>query len=327
MGKRQIFFWYFFLYPRRCSARKYMEQKEPSPAEPTISFTEDRSETGRDAFRVLDVGERAYDGGQAIAVLLSEPLDPKIRHDSHLRISDPKKMLRSAWVLSDDHRVLFFPHVEPETEYSVSVLETLRAANGRSLSDRISKIVTTRKIMPAVSFASEGFLLPAKMTDGLPVVAVNVKNVDIEFFRLNENALVHFVNWKNTTGRKSYHKLKGIKKHGEFIFSGRFDLNAPRNKRTTCHIPVENIAALQNPGVYLAVMRVPGEYAYNYQSTYFLVTDIGLHARVYENESLIAASSLSTGAPLSDVRLTFYNKKGISVGEGMTDADGFLPIS
>ncbi len=273
-------------------------------------------------FRVLDVSERTYDGGTAMAVLLSEPLDPKIRHDEHLRISGSEGLLKSAWVLSDDHRVLFFPHVEPETEYSVSVLESLRAASGHQLSKRVSKTITTRKITPVVSFASDGFVLPAKMTDGLPVVTVNVESVEVEFFKLSEKGLVRFVNWKNTTGRKDYYKLSQIKKYGDLVFSGLFDLNAPRNKRTVCHIPVEDISALQEPGVYLAVMREPGEYAYNYQATYFLVSDIGLHARIYENESLIVTSSLSTGSRLPDVSLTFYDNEGVSVGDGHTDMDG-----
>ncbi|OQX24730.1 MAG: hypothetical protein BWK80_19305, partial [Desulfobacteraceae bacterium IS3] len=273
-------------------------------------------------FRVLDIGERTYDGGPSVAVLFSEPLDPKVRHDDHIRISDPKGLLKSAWVLSDDRRILWFPHVEPETEYSLSVLETLCSQDGHSLNQRVSRTVVTRKIMPVASFAGEGFLLPAKMTQGLPVVTVNVPSVEMEFFRLNEKALVHFVDWKNLTGRKDQYDLSQIKEYGEIVFTGRFDLNAVRNKRTVCYIPVEDIQALQIPGIYLAVMREPGEYKYSYQSTYFLVTDIGLHARIYKDESLIIASSLKTGDPLFDVRLTFYDEQSRVTGEGFTDASG-----
>ncbi|WP_207680372.1 alpha-2-macroglobulin family protein [Desulfonema magnum] len=305
-----FFILFFFMFIMMC----HMQTSDAKNIQSSIESSQ--------LFRVLDISERTYDGGPAIAVLCSESLDPKKRHDEHLRISSSEGLLKSAWVLSDDHRLLFFPHVESETEYSVSVLESLRSASGQQLSRRVSKTITTRKITPIVSFASEGFVLPAKTTDGLPVVTVNVENVEIEFFRLNEKGLVHFVNWKNTTGRKDYYKLSRIQKYGDLVFSGCFDLNAPRNKRTVCHIPVEDISALQAPGVYLAVMREPGEYAYNYQATYFLVSDIGLHARIYENESLLVTSSLSTGSPLPDVSLTFYDKKGVSVGEGQTDLDG-----
>ncbi len=275
-----------------------------------------------DAFRVLDISERTYAGGPAIAVLLSAPLDPTIRHDDHLRISDPRQLLKSAWVLSDDNRTLYFPHVEPETEYSVTVLPSLTDADGRSLGERQSQAVTTRKITPVVSFASEGLILPAGMTDGLPVVTVNVPAVDIEFFRLNENSLTRYIRWRDTTGRQSYYKLRRMDQYGELVYSGRFGLDAPENRRVIRHIPVEDISALEEPGVYLAVMRRPGEYARNYQTTYFLVTDIGLHARVYEQESLIAAVSLETGRPLAGIRLRFFNKKGEIVHKGVTDDRG-----
>jgi alpha-2-macroglobulin len=289
-----------------------------------LSAAETASDAGKptDDFRVLDISERTYAGGPAVAVLLSAPLDPTVRHDDHLRISDPQEVLKSAWVLSDDNRTLYFPHVEPETEYSVTVLPSLTSADDRTLGERVSEAVTTRKITPAASFASEGLILPAGMTDGLPVVTVNVPAVDIEFFRLNDDSLARYIRWRDTTGRQSYYKLRKMDQYGELVFSGRFSLDAPENRRVIRHIPVEDIPALEEPGVYLAVMRRPGEYDHNYQTTYFLVTDIGLHARVYDKESLLAAVSLQTGRPLAGIRFRFFNKKGEVVHKGVADEQG-----
>ncbi len=270
-------------------------------------------------FRVLDIGERTYGGGPAIAVILSAPLDPTLRHDKHIRISDTQELLKSAWVLSEDGRTLYFPHVEPETEYTVTVLPSLQASDGRTLSDRTSQAVTTRAVAPVVSFASDGMILPAGLTDGLPVVTVNIPRVNVEFFRLNDAALVHFVTWGNITGRKGYYKLEDAIDHGELVYTGQFDLDPPRNRRVVRHLPVEGIEALAEPGVYFAVMREPGEYAYTYQSTYFLVTDIGLHSRFYADSAAVFASSLQTGKALADVELTFLNSEGKSIHTGVTD--------
>lgn len=273
-------------------------------------------------FRVLDISERTFENGPAIAVLLSKPLSPEVRHDEHLRISNTEALLKSAWVLSEDGRTLYFPHVEPETDYEVSVMETLTAAAGETLLRRTSKAIKTRRISPVVSFASDGFLLPADTSNGLPVVSVNVPSVAVEFFRINEKGLAEFVNWRGTTGKKDYYRLSQAGKYGTMVFSGRFDLDVERNRRTVNHLPVGEIEALQAPGVYLAVMREPGEYGYSYQAAYFLVTDIGLFARVYDEESLIFASSLGSGTPLADVTLTFYDPKGQIVSTGVTDDKG-----
>ncbi len=294
----------------------------------SLCYAQDTPDSGNsaaaDPLRVLDISERTYDNGPAVAIVLSKPLDPTVRHDEHIRISSTREMLKSAWVLSDDGRTLYFPHVEPETEYAVTVLESLTAADGAALASRTSSTVTTRAVTPIISFASEGFLLPTDLTRGLPVVTVNVPSVYVEFFRMNEQGLVQYVNWRNTTGQQSYYELSRSDRFGEMIYSGRFDLKAPPNRRTVNHIPVEEIDALQEPGVYLAVMRRPGEYDYQYHATYFLVTDMALHARVYDHASLIFASSLRTGKPVSGVLLNFYNQKGNRIDRGETDAEGTL---
>ncbi len=278
----------------------------------------------KENFRVLDISERTYENGPSVAILLSAPLDPKISHDAYIRISNTKELLKSAWVLSEDGKTLYFPNAEPETKYSVTVLENLKSADGRLLNKRVTKEIITRKIEPAVSFASHGFLLPPKMTKGLPIVTVNVNSVYIEFFRLKPKGFFQFVNWRNTTGSKDYYKLSRAGKYAKMVFSGRFDLNAPKNKRTVCHIPVEDIEALKEPGLYLAIMRKPGQYEYQYQTTYFLVTDIGIHARSYAKSSIICTQSIKTGEPLSGVELRFYNRKNKLIGSGTTDETGIF---
>ena len=40
-------------------------------------------------------------------------------------------------------------------------------------------------------------------------------------------------------------------------------------------LPVEGIKELQEPGIYVAVMSQPGRFRYEYQVTYFYVSDIG----------------------------------------------------
>lgn len=280
-----------------------------------------------DRFRVLDIGERTYENGPALAVVVSRPLDPTVRHDDRIRVSDSRRLLRSAWVLSGDGRTLYFPHVDPETEYSVSVLETLTAADGATLGDRVSRTVTTRQVTPVISFASEGFVLPAGLSRGLPLVTVNVDSVYAEFYRMGLDGLLSYVRWGNTTRQADYYELARAGKFGEMVFSGRFDLDAPPNRRAVRHIPVQEIAALTEPGVYLAILRRPGEFRYEYPSAYFVVTGIGLHARAYAGQSRVFATSLKSGKALPDVALRFLGAKGEEIAAGRTDELGAFTFS
>ncbi|MFH1138262.1 MAG: alpha-2-macroglobulin [Pseudomonadota bacterium] len=276
-------------------------------------------------FRVLDVGERTYEGGPAIAVVLSRPLDLKVRHDSHLVISDGQAVLKSAWVLSDDGRTLYFPNAKPETEYSVSVLETLASGDGAGvLGERVNKVVVTRKITPGVNFVGDGLLLPKDLSEGLPVATINVPAVELEFFRINDKGFMEFVDWGSSNVRRYYDYITQAKQYGELAFSGRFDLDAPPDKRVVRHIPVMEIEALKSPGLYFAVLRQPGEYNYNYQSTYFLVTDVALHARVHAGETVVWASSLANGKPLAGVEVELFDRKLQSAWRGRTDEAGLV---
>ena len=273
-------------------------------------------------FKVLDISERTYDGGPSIAVVLSEALDPTIRHDSNLVISDGQAVLKSVWILSDDGRTLYYPNVKPETEYSVTVLKTLASASGSTLEDRVSKVVATRKITPGVNFVGDGLLLPKDLSEGLPVATINVPLVEIEFFRINDKGLREFIDWGSNNIRRYYDYISMANKFGELAFSGRFDLDAPTNKRVVRHIPVMEINSLKKPGVYFAVLRQPGEYNYNYQTTYFLVTDVALHARVYADQTVIAASSLASGRPLAGAEIEVFDHKVKLIWKGKTDKSG-----
>ncbi|MBS3780225.1 MAG: hypothetical protein KGY41_07500, partial [Desulfovermiculus sp.] len=290
----------------------------------TISFPGFAEET-ESHFKVLEIKEQMYAGSPAVAVLLSQALDPTIRHDRHLRISDVRKMLKSVWVLSEDGHTLYYPHVKPESEYSVTVLPSLKSAQDQELGTRVSEVVKTRKMPAGVSFASNGFVLPSKLSDGLPVVTVNVEEVFIEFFRLHDQGLIDFVNWSSLSGKKSAYRLRQLgSKYGDLVYSGRFDLHAPDNRRVIRNIGVQDIDALSQPGVYVAVLRQPGQYEYQYSCAYFLVTDIGLQVRVYADEIMVIASSIKTGKPLQGVELSFVDKESRVVLKGTTDSQGLF---
>lgn len=86
-----------------------------------------------------------------------------------------------AWELSPDLKALRLRHLEPKRELIVSVDPTLSALNAATFDNHFEKTITTRDIAPSVGFASRGSLLPGKVVAGLPVMALNVDNVDVNF--------------------------------------------------------------------------------------------------------------------------------------------------
>src|SRR5690606_27186967 len=113
-----------------------------------------------------------------------------------------------------------------------------------------------------------------------------------------------------------------LHKWGKLVYSGRFEFNPPANTLVKQAIAVEDIAPLQEPGFYVAVMDEAGKYDYRRYSTYFVVTDIGLHARFYANELVVLASSLASGAALGKVSVSVMDAKGNLLQERVTSPDG-----
>lgn len=275
-----------------------------------------------DGFRVLDIGEREYDNGPAISVLFSEPLSRGLRPEGLLQVTVGDRLADGGWVLSADGRRLWFPHVEAETSYTVTVLGEVTAASGQRLGEKVVKAVLTRKVEPVVGFAKNGLVLPRGLSGGLPVATVNVAAVDLEFFRINGEGLRKFTEWGNPTDTMALHQLENMTQYGTLVYSARFDLDPVKNKRVVRHIPIRKIAPLAETGLYFAVMKRPGTFGYAFQSTFFMVTDIGLSVRSYDEETVVTASSLADGKAMAGVSLTFSDAEGRAVGTGITDSLG-----
>ena len=272
---------------------------------------------------VLDVSEREWQGKNAIAVTLSVPLDPKSDFQRFLAVSQRQgATVDGAWILADDRRSLYFPASAPRTDYEVTVHRGLPALTGAELKESVTRQLTTRDVRPAVGFASEGSVLPAHLTNGIPITAINVKEVNIDFHRLDPKHIADFTRHLSESYQNRFYRYDQLRGWGTLAYSGRFDLNPPDNTLVKQSIPVEDIPELQEPGFYVAVMDEAGDYDYRRYVTYFVVTDIGLHARQYPGELVVLASSLADGSALDGISVAIMDAQGNVVQERETSPEG-----
>ena len=280
----------------------------------------------RPFLEIAEVSERIYQGGPAIAVILSDPLNAEKRYDEFFEVSANGKKISGSWILGDNRRILYFPGIEPDTEYTVLILRGLTSEIGMKLNAHVEKKLTTRSLKPSFGFASHGSVLPERLHSGLPVISINVETVDIEFLRVRDHQVFQFMKTARIGASTDRWDLNQLQPYIESVYMARFNTLGQKNKRTITNIDTENIPELQKPGFYIAVMRAPGQFEYREQTSYFFVSDIGLHARVYENRMEIIASSLRTARPLADVSTVIYNLKGNIIHSGFTDDRGLINI-
>jgi uncharacterized protein YfaS (alpha-2-macroglobulin family) len=106
------------------------------------------------------------------------------------------------------------------------------------------------------------------------------------------------------------------------VYAGRFVTEQQPNRRSVTFIPVEDIKPLQEPGVYIAVMSQPNRFRHDYQVSYFYVSDLGLHLRLFDKGADAVVSSLTDGKGRRNVEIQWLDAAGKVLARGETDGDG-----
>lgn len=266
------------------------------------------------------------------------------------------KVVSGAWVVGENPRLLFFPHIKPQTRYVLQVQPGLPAKNGKKLGAEARYSIASAPVSPSYYFASNGMVLPAKQNGGLPVITVNVPEVDVQFLRVKNDQLPRFLDrvingkpkkkeetvkvegeaaegeqeedysgdWRRSAlrGAVQVYQLDVLRNLTDSVYVGRFLTEQKPNKRSVTYIPVEDIKELKEPGVYVAVMSQPGRFRYEFQTTYFYVSDLGLHVRLFDKGADTFVSSLVDGKAVSGVEMSWMDAQGKVLGRGESDGDG-----
>ncbi|PXV57546.1 alpha-2-macroglobulin family protein [Aeromonas veronii] len=263
---------------------------------------------------VVQANARQYRDAPALALVFSSPLAPKANWQSWLGVSEGGKQVQGEWILADDGRTLYFPNVQPDKSYEVS----LKAGLGPSPQ---SWTLKTRPLEAGASFTASGMVLPLRQELRLPISAVNVDEVNIDFFRVDAEYLPRFLaEYRPGSGMGNW-ELEQITKRAKRVFSGRYALELDANRRETRLINVKE-PQLAEAGVYFAVMSPLGNYDWRKETTYFAVSDMGLSARRYRDQLEVFVSSLASADPLKDVQLSLLDEKGNRLQVQTTDPQG-----
>ncbi|AAY50251.1 conserved hypothetical protein [Xanthomonas campestris pv. campestris str. 8004] len=267
--------------------------------------------------------------GLSLALEFSRPLVGTQDFDALVRFEEKVGNGDSSWSLSDDGKTLRYPYVEAAKDYTVLIAANLLAADGSRLGKPLKQKVYTGELKPVAGFASQGSVLPARESRGLPVVSVNVPEVDVEFLRVREKSLPAFFHQFQRGGRRGswdleneYSENAPLSKLADPIYVNRFILGGKQNERVLTYLPTQDIKELQEPGLYFAVMKRAGTFENEFDTAFFTVSDIGLHTRAYKDKLFVHTASLQSGEPAKNVELRILDAKGELFLKGSTDANG-----
>lgn len=259
---------------------------------------------------VVDVSERALDKRPALAISFSQDLVINKDMNPFITLTSEGKKVEGSWIMANEPRRLYFTNIQPRTKYRIQIRPGVVAKSDLPLRKPVDITLTTRNIKPAFDFASRGSILPAKLTSGLPIRVVNVPELDIEFLRVQPDKLPQVLKRMRLGGQLAQWQLEEIHQVTKSVYSNRYQTGAKTNVRTSMVLPVESIPELQEPGLYFVVMREPGRFSDNaYRITRFVVTNLGLHVRLYPRGLEVFAQALDSGKPISGVSITLQGEK------------------
>ncbi len=311
-------------------------------------------------FAVMNCTARSRDEGPVLAVTFSRPLAARQTLNDLMKVTDlgeadagrdDADKVAGHWRVGDNPRVAFFSGVLPKRRYRIDIATGVAARSGDQLAGVHQCETLVEDMPPAHFFASRGTVLPAGQNGGLPVVTVNTPEVDVQFLRVEPAQLPAFLDkvygirrtqaeegadgegevydeeyydggTVDLRGRTSGWYLDRLKELSTSVYLGRFLTDDKKDRRHVSFLPVENIKELKEPGVYIAVMSAPGSFAGDYQTTYFYVSDIGLHLHRNGGRIDAFATSLKSGTALDGVEFELLDGDGKRVATVKGDGDG-----
>ncbi len=280
-------------------------------------------------FRVLTVSEQDWEGFAALSVRFSLPLDAEQQLGRYLRVHTPQgRWLEGDWILNESGTQAVFPYVDTGQTYHVVVAEQLRARNGRQLDAGARRSVQIQQATPALRFTQQGAQLSPRLNTGLEVETVNMTAVDLDLWRIDNDKIAAFLgqSWSRAHHYYSGH-LNSLNTMGKLLYTGRFDFADGNRQRVTRVIGLENLSShLDEPGVYLAVATGAGHYGSNRATTWFTVSDLGMHLRRYDGSLSVWLHGLNDASEQSGISVQLLGNRGEVLDSAVSDQRGFVRL-
>ena len=308
----------------------------------TAGCSENRADTGtnnnpdsltrnQSPLWVTGLDETLIQGKPALALKFSAPLDAFRGYSSWVTVYDANKYgtlsrkISLNQVLSEDGYSLYLTGIQPQKTYRVVAKSGLTAKNGQRLKNVVSMDFDVKQLPAAASFSGKGKIIPAGTEAGLPVRSVNIDSIEVEYFKVPIENYRKLLSEFGTAMNRGTYDIKQMIADGQMVFSTRYELPNTANKQIETKLPLSR-SITDNPGLYVAVIGRPGNNDYYSSTTYFSVSDIGVHLRQYENQWSVFTSELASGEANAGVEVRLLNSKGQLIRSGNSDEQGMLTL-
>lgn len=231
--------------------------------------------------------------------------------------------------------VILRGNFEPRSTYTVSVASGLMSSEGALLEKDFSGKVTMGDLQPSIRFSSQGIYLPKNGNRLLEINTVNIDTLSIEIAQIFVNNLVPYM----ATESQSYYYSNSVSDvYSRQTFVQDFPLEGNVNEELNSTIDIGQIIGDTLSGVFEIFARNKTQ-RWVADSRKVMLTDLGIMARMSENNLLVWVNSLDEANPVNKADIKLFSKnnqlllegrtnsKGVAVFTGISEqVDGFQPF-
>ncbi|MDW8274308.1 MAG: MG2 domain-containing protein [Chitinophagales bacterium] len=211
--------------------------------------------------------------------------------------------------------------------YDVKILKGLTGTLGGRLKEDYHSTAAFGEIQPSIAFDDKSAnYLSAKGNRNIKIKIVNVPKVKVTVRKIYENNILPALRY-------------GLSNYYDYDYEGsEFNLSDVlyEEELMTATLPGKGDARIFHfnikdkfpdfKGIYHINVRSAQEYWLS-DSRMVALSDIGLIARVSEQQAWVFANSLLSAEPLSNVECVVYGRNNQKIGSGVTDSKGIALIS
>lgn len=267
----------------------------------------------RKALTVIEAVPKTDNTKCWIAVRFSEPVDAKMAGDFiRLKPEVPFKI-----EVNGEYLILKSDRFKSGESVNLRLAKGLPSLNGLPLEREIAVGMVFTDLEPSLRFNSPGRYLSSKGLLNLGLETVNVQRVNVEISQIFANNIVAYLNNIND----DYYAHEGyIARVGRVVSSELIDVNQDRNELVTTPI---------NLGRYLSdfrgifqVVAYDDEHYWRRDYKYVIITDLGIVAKMGEDELVVWVNSLESLEPKAKAKVSLISRNNQILASEITDNQG-----
>ncbi|MDB5627170.1 MAG: alpha-2-macroglobulin-like, partial [Tardiphaga sp.] len=277
-------------------------------------------------FKLLDYTVDSDSASPRACFQFSEDLAKRVDFAPFLTLAGSDKP-----ALSADGKQLCVEGLKHGERYNVNLRAGLPSQVKETLPKSAEFNIYVRDRKPFVRFTGRAYVLPRAGQQGIPLVSVNTRSVNVQVFRIGDRNLINTVLGSDFQRALSTYELDSLgNERGAKVWSGELATATTLNADVTTAFPVDQAIGALQPGIYVmtAAAKGPGsagdDESGSLATQWFIVSDLGVAAFSGNDGIHVFVNSLASTEPTANAEVRLIARNNEILATRKTDEAGHV---